>query len=57
MLASFGLEVLFTNQERASVWKINVDENLDGRVVDYQFRELIGICTEGNIAYVHLRCL
>ena len=66
MLTKFGSQILFSNQKRASVWKIKTDEevelfagserkegNVDGKVKDCRFRQPIGICTESeSVIYI-----
>ena len=64
MLAMFGDQILFTNQKRASVWKLMADGDgqdsvvfagsekeegsLDGKAKDCRFRQPMGICTESD---------
>ena len=64
MLATFGDQILFTNQKRASVWKLMADGDgqdfvvfagsekeegsLDGKAKDCRFRQPMGICTESD---------
>lgn len=66
MLTRFGSQILFSNQKRASVWKIKTDEevelfagserkegNDDGKVKDCRFQQPIGICTESeSVIYI-----
>ena len=67
VLTSFGTEILYTNQKKASVWQLNGDggnlrlfagsENEDGSsdgpVKASRFKQPVGICTEfGSVVYV-----
>ena len=61
MLTTFGSEILFSNQKRASVWKTNgevevfagceraEDGSADGTVKDCRFQQPMGLCTESEI--------
>lgn len=59
MLTRFGSEILFSNQKRASVWKIKTngeveafagcereEGSVDGKVKDCRFQQSMGLCTE-----------
>jgi len=61
MLTSFDSQVLFTDQNRASVWKIKADAetkvfagcergegSVDGKVKDCRFQQPMGICMESE---------
>ena len=67
VLASYGTEILYTIQKKASVWQLNGDgrdlllfagsENedvsSDGPVNTSRFKQPVGICTErGSIVYI-----
>ena len=66
MLTSFSSQILSTNQNRASVWKIRTDGevevfagcegeegSVDGKVKDCRFRQPMGICTESeSVVYI-----
>ena len=61
ILTRFGSEILFSNQKRASVWKIKAhrevevfagckreEGSVDGKVKDCRFQQPMGICTESE---------
>ena len=63
MLTRFGSEILFSNQKRASVWKIKTngevevfagcereEGSVDGKVKDCRFQQPMGLCTESESA-------
>ena len=66
MLTRFGSEILFSNQKRASVWKIKTngevevfagcereEGSVDGKVKDCQFQQPMGLCTESeSVIYI-----
>ncbi|KAJ7383334.1 hypothetical protein OS493_028882 [Desmophyllum pertusum] len=66
ILTSFGSQILFSNQKRASVWKIKTDGqvevfagcereegSVDGKVKECRFRQPMGICTEfDSVIYI-----